>query len=121
MAEREIVCHSRNASTASYSFFKERALGWGDYKDNVKEHGGSTGPIKAVAGDKGAITYGGIGDTTADVRIVAIAGGPGKKPIAATVESAYCGEYPLMRHVYLVLNLKPGAELDSLHKEYIKF
>jgi phosphate transport system substrate-binding protein len=26
-----------------------------------------------------------------------------------------------MRHVYLVLNLKPGAELDSLHQEYIKF
>jgi phosphate transport system substrate-binding protein len=51
-AEREIVCHSRNAATASYGFFRERALSWGDYKDNVKEHVGSTGPIRAVAGDK---------------------------------------------------------------------
>jgi phosphate transport system substrate-binding protein len=62
----------------------------------------------------------GIGYRTDRVHAIALATGRDAKPFQPTVEAGYRGEYPLARFQYLALNYKPGTDLDSLRKEFIR-
>jgi len=117
---RPISLYGRNAASGTYGYFKEHALGKGDYKDSVKEQPGSSAVVQGVASDKGGIGYSGIGYKTADVRAVPLAGADGKM-IEATPENAYTGEYPLARFLYVYVNAKPGVPLDPLRREFIRY
>jgi len=119
--DRPISLYGRNSASGTYGFFKEHALSKGDFKDTVKEQPGSSTVVQAVASDRYAIGYSGIGYKTADVRAVAIAKTPPAKAVEATPDNAYSGEYPLSRFLYLYVNKKPGETLDPLRKEFLKF
>ncbi len=120
-ANLPISLYGRNAASGTYGYFKEHALGKGDYKDSVKEQPGSSAVVQGVATDKGGIGYSGIGYKTADVRAVPLAADAFSSPVEATPENAYSGEYPLARYLYLYVNFKPGSELDPLRREFIKY
>ena len=45
----------------------------------------------------------------------------GETPVAPTAENAYSGAYPLWRNLLIVVNAKPGEQLDPLRREFIKF
>lgn len=119
--DRPISLYGRNSASGTYGYFKEHALGKGDYKDTVKEQPGSSTVVQAVASDRYAIGYSGIGYKTADVIAVPIAATADAKPVEAKPENAYTGEYPLARFLYLYVNKKPGESLDPLRKEFLKF
>ena len=119
--DRPISLYGRNSASGTYGFFKEHALSKGDFKDTVKEQPGSSTVVQAVASDRYAIGYSGIGYKTADVRAVPIARTPPSKAIEAIAENAYSGEYPLSRFLYLYLNKKPGEALDPLRKEFLQY
>jgi phosphate transport system substrate-binding protein len=87
----------------------------------VKEQPGSSTVVQAVASDRYAIGYSGIGYKTADVRAVPIAKSATAKAIEATPANAYTGEYPLSRFLILYVNRKPGEVLDPLRKEFLRF
>src|SRR4029077_10746765 len=72
-ANQPISLNGRNSTSGTYGYFKEHALFKGDYKHTVKEQPGTSAVVQAVASDKFAIGYGGIGALTADVRAVPIA------------------------------------------------
>ena len=72
-ANRPISLYGRNSASGTYGFFKEHTLGNGDYKDTVKEQPGSSAVVQAVASDRYAIGYSGIGAKTPDVRAVPLA------------------------------------------------
>lgn len=116
-----ISLYGRNAASGTYGYFKEIALGKGDYKDSVKEQPGSSAVVQGVATDKGGIGYSGIGYKTADVRAVPLSADDESPAVAATPENAYTGEYPLSRYLYLYVNYKPGSDLDPLRREFIKY
>ncbi|MCU0858665.1 MAG: phosphate ABC transporter substrate-binding protein [Pontiellaceae bacterium] len=120
-ANLPISLYGRNAASGTYGYFKEHALGKGDYKDSVKEQPGSSAVVQGVATDKGAIGYSGIGYKTADVRALPLAQDAFSYPVDPTPENAYTGEYPLSRYLYLYVNVKPGSELDPLRREFIKY
>jgi len=120
-ASAPISLYGRNAASGTYGFFKEHVLGKGDYKDSVKEQPGTASVVQGVAKDKFGIGYGGIGYKTADVNAVALAPDERSPAIAATPENAYTGEYPLARFLLLYVNIKPGAKLDPLRAEFIKY
>ncbi|MCC7299571.1 MAG: phosphate ABC transporter substrate-binding protein [Verrucomicrobia bacterium] len=120
-ANLPISLYGRNAASGTYGYFKENALGKGDYKDSVKEQPGSSAVVQGVATDKGAIGYSGIGYKTADVRAIPLARDAFSYPVEPTPENAYSGEYPLARYLYLYVNYKPGSELDPLRREFIKY
>ncbi len=115
-----ISLYGRNAASGTYGYFKEHALGKGDYKDSAKEQPGSSAVVQGVAADKGGIGYSGIGYKTADVLALPLAGADGKM-ISATPENAYTGEYPLSRYLYVYVNAKPGEPLDPLRREFIRY
>jgi phosphate transport system substrate-binding protein len=120
-ANQPISLYGRNSASGTYGYFKEHALFKGDYKDSVKEQPGSSAVVQGVASDRYGMGYSGIGYKTADVRAVPLAPKPSAKPVQATVENAYSGEYPLSRFLYLYVNYKPDSQLDPLRAEFIRY
>jgi phosphate transport system substrate-binding protein len=119
-AGKPISLYGRNSASGTYGYFKEVALFKGDYKDSVKEQSGSSAVVQAVASDRYAIGYSGVGYKTADAKMVPLSVKDGEC-FEATAENAYAGDYPLSRFLYLYLNKKPGEALDPLRGELIKY
>lgn len=120
-ANRPISLYGRNSASGTYGFFKENALFGGDYRDEVKEQPGSSSVVQGVASEINGIGYSGIGYMTADVRAVPLAAEANGKPVPATAEFAYSGEYPLARSLFVYVNAKPGSQLDPLRREFVKY
>ena len=120
-AAKPISLYGRNSASGTYGYFKEHALFKGDYKDTVKEQPGSSSVVQSVASDRFGMGYSGIGYKTADVRAVPLAADASSPAIEASPANAYTGEYPLARFLYLYVNAKPGAELDPLRREFIRY
>ncbi|MFO0914696.1 MAG: PstS family phosphate ABC transporter substrate-binding protein [Pirellulales bacterium] len=118
---RPISTYGRNSASGTYGYFKEHALFKGDFKDQVKEMPGSSTVVQAVASDKYAIGYSGIGYKTADVRAVPLAAAEGEDFVEATPDNAYSGDYPLSRFLLIYVNAKPGTELDPLRREFVRY
>jgi len=120
-ANAPISLYGRNSASGTYGFFKENALGKGDYKDTVKEQPGSSAVVQGVARDRFALGYSGIGYATADVKAVPLAPDANSPAVPVTAEHAYSGEYPLARFLLVYVNYKPGTQLDPLRREFIRY
>jgi len=119
--DKPISLYGRNSTSGTYGYFKEHALAKGDYKDTVKEQAGSSGVVQAVASDKYAIGYSGIGFKTADVRTVPLQKDAKAPAVEAIPDNAYTGKYPLARFLYIYVNQKPGTELDPVRREFLRY
>lgn len=119
-ASKPIALYGRNSASGTYGYFKEHALSKKDFKPTVKEQPGSSAVVQAVASDKFAMGYSGLGYKTADVKALKISVKTGEKSFEANAENAYAGDYPLSRFLYLYVNAKPGAALDPLRAEFAK-
>jgi phosphate transport system substrate-binding protein len=119
-ADKPISLYGRNSASGTYGYFKKHALCGGDYSDSVKEQPGSSSVVQGVASDKFAIGYSGIGYRTADVKALALARA-GEEAAEAKPDNAYSGAYPLSRFLLLYVNHKPGAVLDPLRREFLKY
>ncbi len=117
--ERPVTLYGRNSTSGTYAYFKEHALFKGDFKDTVKEQPGSSSVVSSIAADLSGIGYSGIGYLTPDVRAVALSDGKGPA-IPVEPENAYSGKYPLGRFLYVYVNHKPGTQLDTLRREFIR-
>lgn len=120
-APKPISLYGRNSASGTYGYFKERALFKGDYKDSVKEQPGSSAVVQAIASDKFAIGYSGIGYRTADVKAIPLSTKTGGSCVAAEIDHAYDGSYPLARFLLLYVNIKPGESLDPLRGEFLRY
>lgn len=120
--DKPISLYGRNSASGTYGYFKEHALFKGDFRDEVKEQPGSSSVVQGIASDKYGIGYSGIGYKTSDVRAVPLAAEAGSTEyVTAEPENAYSGEFPLSRFLYLVVNYKPGSQLDDLRREFVSF
>lgn len=120
-ATKPISLYGRNSASGTYGYFKEVALFDGDYKDEVKEQPGSSTVVQGVASDRFAIGYSGIGYKTADVRAVPLSAKTGGKCFDTSPESAYSGNYPIARFLYVYVNKNPNQAFDPLRGEFIKY
>lgn len=120
-ARRPISLYGRNSASGTYGYFKEHALCKGDYKDTVKEQPGSASVVQSVAADRYGIGYSGIGYRTSGVRAVPLAKKGEKQFHPANMDNVMAGKYPLARFLFLYVNKKPGAPLDPLVNEFLKF
>ena len=117
---RAISLFGRNSASGTYGFFKEHALGKGDFKSSVKEQPGSSAVVQGVSTDEFALGYSGIGYVTSGVRALPI-GETAESLAEPTYENCLSGEYPLARFLLIYINKKPGQPLDSLTSEFVKF
>ena len=121
LAERPISLYGRNSASGTYGYFKEVALGGGDYSDKVKEQPATSGAIQAVGADPTGIAYSGIGGKTAGVRALPLAADEGGEFYEPTVANADTGNYPLARFLLIYVNKAPGEDLTPLQREFLRY
>lgn len=119
-ASRPISLYGRNSASGTYGFFKEHALGNGDYKDQVKEQPGSASVVQGVTEDRFGIGYSGIGYRTSGVKVVSLAEKDGSPVSDGSYDDVKSGKYPLSRFLYVYINKAPGKALDPVVKEFMK-
>lgn len=117
---KPVALYGRNSASGTYGYFKEHALGKKDYKASVKEQPGSSGVVQAVATDKFAMGYSGMGYATADVKPLKIKKSARDKAVTPSAATAYSGEYPLARFLYVYINHDSRTALDPLRAEFVK-
>lgn len=117
---RAISIYGRNSASGTYGFFKEVALGKGDYKSSVKEQPGSSAVVQGIASDEFGIGYSGIGYLTSGVRALPLAE-EGEDYAEPTYENCLEGSYPLARYLMVYVNKAPGKPLDTTSLEFLKF
>jgi phosphate transport system substrate-binding protein len=120
-ADLPISLYGRNNESGTYAYFKEHAMGKGDFKDTVKQQPGSGGVVQAVGKDRQSVGYSGIGYGTSDVRAVPLAKTDKDKYVEPTFENAINKTYPLGRTLFIYVAKKPGAPLPPAVKEFLKF
>jgi phosphate transport system substrate-binding protein len=120
-ASRPISLYGRNSASGTYGFFKEHALGNGDFKDTVKEQPGSASVVQGVTADRFGMGYSGIGYKTSGVKNLALASKAGDAFSSGSYEDVVNGKYPLARFLYVYVNKGPGKELDPVVREFLKF
>jgi phosphate transport system substrate-binding protein len=105
-----IVVYSRENSSGTYAFFKERVLARQDFAAEAQTLPGTAAVLHAVAHDRNGIGYGGA-SRSRGVRIVPLRGSAGE-PVLPTAATAADGSYPLARplYVYRVAGRSPEAE-----------
>ena len=119
-ANRPISIYGRNSASGTYGFFKEHALGNGDYKDTVKEQPGSASVVQGVTEDRYGIGYSGTGYKTSGVKNLSLAEKEGGAYSDGNYEDVRSGKYPLNRFLYIYINRAPGKPLDPVVKEFCK-
>jgi phosphate transport system substrate-binding protein len=118
-AKRPIKLFGRNTLSGTYKFFRQNALGGGDFKDSLQPQSGSEAVVSAVGADIGAIGYSGIGYKTDAVRAAPVSSG--KSCYTANFDNTYSRKYPLARGLYINVLKDPKAAFDSLAGEFIKY
>jgi phosphate transport system substrate-binding protein len=124
-ANKPISLYGRNSASGTYGYFKEVALGKGDYKDTVKEQPGSASVVQGVSEDKFAIGYSGIGYTTSNVKAVKLAKKAGEPSYGEGYENVLSGKYPLARYLYVYVPIDPfksgTAKVSPLTREFLRY
>jgi len=120
-APHPIALFGRNALSGTHDVFVQAVLNHRDFKDNLKEQPGSEEVVKAVAADKYAIGYSGIGYLTDQVRAVPLAVASGYECYDTSPSSTYSGKYPLARYLYVYVNKAPSKPLDPPTLEFLKY
>ncbi len=121
-ANRPISLYGRNSVSGTYGFFKNVALGGGDYDGaRYQEQPGSSTVIQSVSADRYGIGYSGIAYATSGVRAISIAKEKDGKLYEPTPENCLTGDYPLARFLYIYVNKNPREPMDRLTFEFIRF
>ncbi len=120
-ASAPINVYGRNKASGTYGFFRDSALGKGEFGDWVREQPGSGQVIGQVAADKFGIGYSGVGYKTAGVALAPLLKVAGGDPVEPTEDTALSGEYPLARPLFLATNRAPSAPPSDLQREFLGF
>jgi phosphate transport system substrate-binding protein len=101
--DEKIEIYSRENSSGTYEFFKERVLNGKDFAASAKTLQGTAQVLQAVAGEPKGIGYGGAayGQGARHLMISKDKGSPAIEPNEETVVN---GTYPIWRYLFIYLN-----------------
>ena len=117
-----ILPTGRNSASGTSEFFREQALCGGAYRADVVVWPGHGATVAAVAGNRGAIGYAGIGYLNGLVKPLAFAPDDHAPAVAPVMENVMNGDYALSRPLYLYVNRLPDrapAPLPAAFLEYV--
>ncbi len=120
-AKEPIVLYGRNAASGTYGFFKDRVLNEGDFQTRVFEQPTSSAVVSAIASNRFAMGYSGMGGNSDLVKPLMISERNGTSGISPSEDNALDGSYPLARYLFLAINYKPNSGLDLTRREFLKF
>ncbi len=112
---------TRPSYSGTYSFFRDKVLRRGNDKGTedyvagaeVIEENGAL--VKRVAGERGAVSYAGIGWVTSEVKALGVAPRSGQAAVHASIDTVRTGTYPIYRPLLMYSRGEPrGAARDLL-------
>lgn len=105
-----IVRVSRQSSSGTYEFFRDKALEKEDFRLGSLDLNGSKEVVELVAVTPTAIGYSGMGYATDEVRMLRVSPKAGVPGVGPTVEAVHGKSYPLARSLHLyTLGAPEGA------------
>lgn len=107
-----IVLYSRENSSGTYAYFKERVLGGRDFAQRTQTLPGTAAVVNAVTRDPNGVGYGGIAYAEGVRTVPLMHAGAAAAPTLAVTSA---GRYPLARYLYLVT----AGEPEGLSSELI--
>lgn len=112
-----VVRVSRQSSSGTYDFFRERVLSKKDFKLGSLDLNGSKEVVELVSNTPCAIGYSGMGYATPSVKMLNVAVKDGDPAFPPTVEATWNRTYPIARslHMYTV------GEPDGPVKAYLEW
>lgn len=110
-----IVRVSRQSSSGTYEFFREKVLNKRDFELGSRDMNGSKEVVELVGNAPTAIGYSGMGYATRAVKMLRIAEKPGEPGVAPTAETTLNKTYPIARS----LNLYVLGDPQGVAKDYI--
>jgi len=120
---RSISLYGRNSVSGTYGFFKNVALGGGDFDGKrYQEQPGSSTVVQSVSSDRYGIGYSGIAYSTSGVKAVPLSRDPDSTHyFEPNAQNAISGDYPLARFLFLYVNKDPREPLDTLTYEFLRY
>ena len=101
--DARITLYSRENSSGTYEFFKEKVLRGRDFAPSTQTMPGTAAVLAAVAKDKNAIGYGGAAYGKG-AKHIAIKRTPTSPAIEPTEETVVKQTYPIWRYLYIYAN-----------------
>ncbi|MDC0706888.1 phosphate ABC transporter substrate-binding protein [Stigmatella sp. ncwal1] len=108
--DEPIVLHSRENSSGTYVFVKERVLGDEDFSASTLSLPGTAAVVNAVSKEKNGIGYGGAAYAKG-IKPLNIQ--EGSEPIAPSAENIQSGHYPLSRDLFFYVRGAPRANAQA--------
>lgn len=100
-SDGSIVRVSRQNNSGTYEYFREWALGKGDFKLGSRDMQGSKDVADLVTTTPCAIGYSGMGYITASLRAVPVAPDDASPGVAPTIENVLVKTYPISRPLFM--------------------
>ena len=119
-ADKKITTYGRENSSGTYAYFKEHVLANKDFAPAVQTLAGTSAVANAVKGDENGIGYGGIAYLEG-VRALKVKKDDAATAVAASLQTAQDGTYPLARPMCFVLNIKPGSAAQPVLQDFIRY
>jgi phosphate transport system substrate-binding protein len=112
-ANDEIVRVSRQNSSGTYAYFREKVLHKKDFKMGSKDMSGSKDVVELVTKTVGAIGYSGMGYHTEHVKFVKVASKKGEQGYDPSLDNVLNGKYPLARSLLMFTLGQPNANVKA--------
>ena len=109
----EIVRVSRQSSSGTYDFFRERVLNKRDFKLGSRDLNGSKEVVELVATTPCAIGYSGMGYATSHVKMLRVARRAGDPAYPPTVEATWKRTYPIARSLHMYTLGEPSGPVKA--------
>lgn len=116
-----ILATGRNNASGTNEFFRERALCGGEYQPGVVGWPGHGATVAAVAQNRNAIGYAGLGYLNGLVKPLAYARGDGTPAVPPVMANVMNGDYPLSRPLYLYVNRPPDRAPAPLPAAFLAY
>ncbi|MFA7382216.1 MAG: PstS family phosphate ABC transporter substrate-binding protein [Desulfurivibrionaceae bacterium] len=118
--DKQILLLSRESSSGTFVFFQEHILNKEDFSNSARLLPGTSALVQAVAADRGAIAYVGLGfaaEAKNTVKALGVQAEGQTSPVLPSEESVRSGAYAVSRPLFFYTN---GTPKDTT-KEFIDF
>ena len=119
-ADTPILLLSRESSSGTFVFFQEHILNKEDFSPSARLLPGTSALVLAVAADRGAIAYVGLGfaeEAKGKAKTLGVQAKDQPNPVVPSEETVVSGTYPVSRPLFFYTN---GTPKDTI-KQFIDF
>lgn len=109
----KIIRVSRQSSSGTYEFFRERVLQNRDFKLGSNDMNGSKEVVELVGNTPGAIGYSGMGYANPRVKMLRVAAKAGSPAVPPTVENTVSKAYPIARSLHMLTLGEPEGRVKA--------